>query len=128
MDNIKKSSNKSFGIVFFIVFILIAFYPLLNREEIRLWALVTAMVFLVLGIKNSILLLPLNSIWNSLGFFLGKFVSPLIMGIVYFAVVFPTYILVSIFKRNYLNIKYEKNKKTYWVDVKNKYNSMDNQF
>ena len=128
MDNIKKSSNKSFGIVFFIVFILIAFYPLLNREEIRLWALVTAMVFLVLGIKNSILLLPLNSIWNSLGFFLGKFVSPLIMGIVYFAVVFPTYLLVSIFKRNYLNIKYEKNKKTYWVDVKNKYNSMNDQF
>ena len=101
MDNIKKSSNKSFGIVFFIVFILIAFYPLLNREEIRVWALLTAIVFLALGIKNSILLLPLNSIWNSLGLFLGKFVSPLIMGIVYFAVVFPTYILVSIFKKNY---------------------------
>ena len=128
MNKIKSSSNKSFGIVFFIVFLIIAFYPLFNNESIRVWALLLSFIFLFLGILDSVLLTPLNSLWFKFGLFLGKFVSPIIMGFVYFAVVFPTFLFLKIFKKNYLNIKYEKNKHSYWKDVQNKNNSMKDQF
>ena len=128
MDDIKVSSNKSFGIVFFIVFLLIAFYPVLNNESLRVWALLLSFIFLFLGILDSVLLTPLNSVWFKFGLFLGKFVSPVIMGFVYFAVVFPTFLFLKFFKKNYLNIKYEKNKHSYWKDVQNKNNSMKDQF
>ena len=84
MNKIKSSSNKSFGIVFFIVFLIIAFYPLFNNESIRVWALLLSFIFLFLGILDSVLLTPLNSLWFKFGLFLGKFVSPIIMGFVYF--------------------------------------------
>ena len=84
MDDIKISSNRSFGIVFFIVFLLISIYPLINNESIRVWALVISLIFLVLGIINSNILLPLNKLWFKFGIFLGKIISPIIMGIIFF--------------------------------------------
>ena len=120
MDKIKRSSNKSFGIVFFLVFSLIAFYPFVTGGNIWIWPLIISFIFLILGISNSNLLTPLNFLWFKFGIFLGKFISPIIMGLVYFAVVFPTFLLLSVFKRNYLNINYEKKKNTYWINVKKK--------
>ena len=128
MNNIKVSSIRSFGIVFFFVFIIIALYPLLNNHEIRVWSLIISFIFLFLGLINSPLLKPLNLIWFKFGLFLGKFIAPIIMGIVYFMVVFPTFLLLKLFKRNYLNIKYVRNMNSYWIDVKNKKNSMRDQF
>ena len=122
------SSNKSFGIVFFIVFLLVALYPLLQDQNIRLWSLICSFIFLFLGLINSIFLTPLNVLWNKIGIVLGKFVSPVVMGIIYFLVVFPTFLLVSIFKKNYLNIKYEKTKFSYWIESKNKNKNMEDQF
>ena len=77
---------------------------------------------------NSPILKPLNLIWFKLGLFLGKFISPIVMGIVYFIVVFPTSVLTKLFKKNYLNVKYEKNKSSYWINVKDKNNTMKDQF
>ena len=129
MDKIQASSNKSFGIVFFIVFLIIALYPLLNQEGIRIWSLIISIVFLFLGILNSILLSPLNFIWYRFGLFLGRFVSPVVMGIVYFLVVFPTFLFIKLFKKNYLNLEYDKSKKTYWITTEiNKNNKMKDQF
>ena len=127
-SNIKIGTNKSFGIVFFVVFLLIGLYPLLNDDSLRWWALIVSVFFLLLGFLNSALLTPLNSIWFKFGLFLGKFVSPIVMGLVYFAVVFPTFLFLKLLKKNYLNIKYEKNKHSYWIEVKNKNNSMKDQF
>ena len=126
--NIKIGTNKSFGIVFFVVFLLIGFYPLLNDDSLRWWAIIVSVFFLLLGFLNSVLLTPLNSIWFKFGLFLGKFVSPIVMGLVYFAVVFPTFLFLKLLKKNYLNIKYEKNRLSYWMDVKNKNKSMKDQF
>ena len=84
MNQIKKSSNRSFGIVFFIVFLLISLYPLMYSEEIRLWSLLVSLIFLILGLINSKTLTPLNKIWSKFGIVLGKIVSPFIMGIVFF--------------------------------------------
>ena len=128
MNNIKVSSIKSFGIVFFLVFIIIALYPLLNENSIRVWSLFVSFIFLFLGITNSPLLKPLNLIWFKFGISLGKLIGPIIMGIVYFIVVFPTFILLKLFKRNYLNIKYERNRNSYWIDIKDKQTTMKDQF
>ncbi len=128
MNNIKASSVRSFGIVFFLVFITIALYPLLNNHEIRIWSLIVGFIFLFLGMVSSPILKPLNLIWFKFGLFLGKFISPIVMGIVYFIVVFPTFLLLKLFKRNYLNIKYDRNKSSYWINVKDKSSTMKDQF
>ena len=91
-----KSSNKSFGIVFFIVFLLIGIYPLLNQEDVRVWSLVISSIFLILGLLDSKILYPLNKIWIKFGNLLGKIVSPLVMGIIFFIVVTPIGLLMKL--------------------------------
>jgi len=124
---IKKSSNKSFGIVFFIVFIIIGFWPLFDINTYRLWAIIIAFIFLALGLFNSKLLTPLNILWFKFGLFLGKVVSPLVMGIIFFAVVTPTGILMRIIKKDLLNLKFT-NKNTYWIKKSKIKSTMKNQF
>ena len=128
MNNIKASSIRSFGIVFFFVFTIIALYPLLNNHGIRFWSLIVGFIFLFLGLVSSPLLKPLNFIWFKFGLFLGRLIAPIVMGIVYFIVVFPTFLILKLFKRNYLNIKYERNKCSYWINVENKQTTMRDQF
>ena len=127
MKKIPKSSNKSFGLVFFIVFILIAFYPLLNDGNIRLWSLLVSLIFLILGLLNSKILNPLNSLWQKFGLLLNKVMSPLIMGLIFFFIVTPIGILMRILKKDLLNLKYN-NKKTYWIEKNGPKSSMKNQF
>ena len=127
MDEIKISSNRSFGLVFFIVFLIIAIYPLLNQGELRLWSLIISIIFLILGLLNSKLLLPLNKIWFKFGMILGKIVSPLIMGLIFFFVVTPTGILMRILNKDLLNLKLNK-KATYWIEKKDPKSKMKNQF
>jgi len=124
---VKKSSNKSFGIVFFIVFIIIGFWPLLDINTYRLWAIIIAFIFLALGLVNSKLLTPLNILWFKFGIFLGKIVSPIVMGVIFFFVVTPTAILMRISKKDLLNLKFN-NKETYWIKKSNYKSKMKNQF
>ena len=127
MDEIKISSNRSFGIVFFIVFLLIALYPLLKDNDLRIWSLVISFIFLILGLINSKILTPLNKLWFKFGLLLGKFISPLIMGIIFFIVVTPIGIILRLLKKDLLNLKYNK-KKTYWIDKSGPKSKMKNQF
>ncbi len=127
MEKTHKSSNKGFGFVFFIVFILIAFYPLLNDGSIRLWSLLVSLIFLILGLLNSKILNPLNNLWYKFGLILNKVISPLIMGIIFFLIVAPIGILMRILKKDLLNLKYN-NKKTYWIEKSGPKSSMKNQF
>ena len=110
MDDIKISSNKSFGIVFFVVFLLIAIYPLTNGEDIRIWSGIISFIFLVLGLLNSSILTPLNKIWFKFGIILGKIISPVIMAIIFFLVVTPTGLIMRILRKDILNLKYNQNK------------------
>ena len=127
MDDIKVGSNKSFGIVFFVVFLLISLYPLINNESIRIWSLVISLIFLVLGILNSNLLSPLNQIWFKFGIFLGKIISPIIMGIIFFLVVTPIGLIMRLFGKDVLNLKYN-DYKTYWIEKTGPKSKMKNQF
>ena len=127
MDDIKISSNRSFGVVFFIVFSLIALYPLTYGAEIRVWSLIISLIFLILGLLNSKILTPLNKIWFKFGILLGKIVSPLIMGIIFFLVVTPTGFIMRLLGKDLLNLKYNK-KKSYWIEKSGPKSKMKNQF
>ena len=127
MDEIKISSNRSFGIVFFIVFLLIALYPLLKDNDLRIWSLVISFIFLILGLINSKILTPLNRLWFKFGLLLGKFISPLIMGIIFFVVVTPIGIIMRLLKKDLLNLRYNK-KETYWINKTGPKSKMKNQF
>ncbi len=124
---IKISSNRSFGIVFFAVFLIISLFPLLKGEGLRIWSLVIALIFLILGVIKSPYLSPLNNIWNKFGLLLGKVISPVVMGVTFFAVVTPTAILMKIFRKDLLNLKFNE-KKTYWIEKKGPKSKMKNQF
>ena len=124
---IKISSNKSFGVVFFIVFLLIAIYPLINNGELRIWSLIIAIIFLILGLINSKILSPFNKLWFKFGLLLGKIVSPLIMGIIFFLVVTPTAFIMKIIGKDLLNLKFNK-KKSYWIEKTGPKSKMKNQF
>ena len=123
-NNFKIPSNRSFGIVFFFVFILISLWPLLNDENIRLWSFLISLVFLILGLLNSRVLYPLNKLWTNFGVLLGKFISPIIMLIIFFIVVTPTGLLMRLFKKNLLNLK-KKKSETYWIKAVSKSNMKD---
>ena len=124
---IKIGSNKSFGIVFFIVFLLVALYPLINNGDLRIWSFIIAIIFLILGLINSKVLTPLNKLWFKLGLLLGKVISPLIMGIIFFLVVTPTALIMRIIGKDLLNLKFN-NKKSYWIEKTGPKSKMKNQF
>ena len=127
MDDIKISSNRSFGIVFFVVFFLIALYPLIHNEEIRIWSLIISLIFLILGLINSRILTPLNKLWFKFGILLGKIVSPIIMGIIFFLVVTPIGFIMRILGKDLLNLKFNANK-SYWIEKTGPKSKMKNQF
>ena len=127
MDSVKIGSNRSFGIVFFIVFLLIAIYPLINQGEIRAWSVLISLLFLILGIINSKILTPLNKAWFKFGIFLGKIISPIIMGVIFFLVVTPIAFLMRMLNKDLLNLKFSKNN-SYWIEKTDPKSSMKNQF
>tara|TARA_B100000029_G_scaffold513022_1_gene611289 strand:+ start:116 stop:490 length:375 start_codon:yes stop_codon:yes gene_type:complete len=123
----KKSSEKSFGVVFFIVFFLIGFWPILNNQEIKIWSIILSFIFLILGLFNSPILKPLNIIWYKIGIFLGMFIAPIFIGVVYFLVVTPTGLIMRLFGKDLINLK-KNNDKTYWIIRKSNKIVMKNQF
>ena len=127
-SKIKISSNRSFGLVFFVVFLIIALWPLKSGEEFRLWSLVLSIIFIILGILNSKLLTPLNKLGFKFGILLGSIVSPIIMGIVYFLVVTPTGIFMRLSGKNLLHMKKIKSASTYWTKREKQHNTMKRQF
>jgi hypothetical protein len=127
MDDIKIGSNRSFGIVFFVVFLIIATYPLINGDELRLWSLIISIVFLFLGLVNSKILNPLNKLWFKFGIFLGKIISPLVMGIIFFLVVTPIGLLMRLLNKDLLNLKFNNNN-TYWIEKTEPKSKMKNQY
>ena len=127
MDEIKISSNRSFGIVFFIFFLIVALYPLFNNEDLKLWSLIISIIFLILGLLNSKVLTPLNRIWFKFGIILGKIVSPFVMGIIYFLIVTPIGLIMRLFRKDLLNLKYD-HKNTYWIEKTGPKSKMKNQF
>ena len=126
-EKIKISSNKSFGTVFFIVFFIISIFPLFKDGNIRIWSLIVAIIFLILGLVNSKILTPFNKIWFRFGILLGSLVSPIVMSVVFFIVVTPISLMMKLSNKNLLGLK-KINKSSYWINSSKIKSKMKNQF
>ena len=125
---IEQSSEKSFGIVFSIVFLIVALYPLSNSEGLRIWALVASIIFFFLAfIAPRVLVFP-NKLWFKFGLLLGSIVAPIVMAFVYFVTVLPTGLVMRLLGKDLLKQKLDKNAKSYWIERKEPIGSMKNQF
>ena len=128
MNKIKISSNRNFGLVFFVVFLIVGILPLTSGESIRIWSTTISFIFLILGLVNSKLLTPLNKLWLKLGIILGSIIAPIVMGVVFFLVVTPIGFVMRILGKDLINKKYDKKIKTYWIDRDRNIGSMRKQF
>ena len=124
--NIKRKNNITFGILFFIFFLILGLYPLISSKPIRVWSVALSLVFLIITIIRPNLFTFLNKLWIKFGVLLGKIISPIIMGLVFFFVVTPSGILVKIFKKDIMGLK--RGKSSYWINRKDKLQSMKRQF
>tara|TARA_B110000483_G_C18010165_1_gene470822 strand:+ start:46 stop:426 length:381 start_codon:yes stop_codon:yes gene_type:complete len=124
---IKLPTNRNFGIVFFFVFLIISVFPLLNDDEIRYWSLFISLIFLLLGLINSRLLTPLNKAWVRFGLMMGVIINPIIMSLIFFAVVTPTAYLLRLIGKDVLHLK-KNNDKSYWKKKEKSLSSMKDQF
>ena len=126
-NKIKVSSNRSFGLLFFVVFLIISLWPLKSQGDLRLWSFILSLVFLVLGVLNSKFLTPLNKLWFKFGIILGSVVSPIVMGIIFFIVIAPIGLLMRLIGKDLIGIKFSKNK-SYWIKREKNIGSMKRQF
>ena len=127
-SKIKISSNRSFGIVFFFVFVIVSLWPLINENSLRVWSIFVAIIFLILGLVNSKLLTPLNILWFKFGKLLGFIIAPIVMGIVFFIVITPTGLIMKIIGKDLLNNKYNNKNKSYWINREESKGTMKQQF
>ena len=127
-SDIKIGSNRSFGILFFLVFLGFGLWPLTKEMSPNIYLIIISVVFLVLGLLNSKLLSPLNEIWIKFGEILGRIIAPLIMALVYFLILTPISLLVRVFGKDLLGLKYLKQQNSYWIKRKKEIGTMDKQF
>ena len=121
------SSNRSFGLLFFIVFIIIGLWPLKNDLELNYIFIGISIIFLILGLMNSKILTPLNKIWVKFGELIGKIVAPLVMALIFFIILTPIGLFLRLIGKDLLNVKLNNNK-TYWIKRDKKPGSMKRQF
>jgi len=125
---IKMSSNRNFGLVFSVFFLILGFWPLIYGENLKVWLVIISIVFLILGLIKSKILTPLNIIWYKLGMILGDIVAPVVMGIVFFLVVTPIGLFMKLIGKDLLNKKFNNKKTTYWIKRVEKFTTMKRQF
>ena len=124
----KKSSNRSFGILFFLVFLGFGLWPLTKEMSPNIYLIIISVIFLILGLLNSKLLSPLNNLWIKFGEILGKVIAPIVMAVVYFLILTPISLLVRLFGKDLIEMKFSNNIKSYWIKRKKHLGTMDKQF
>jgi len=124
--NIKRKDNITFGILFFVFFLIIGLYPLKSDGAIRIWSVLFSLVFLIITIIRPNLFTFLNKLWIKFGILLGRIISPIVMGLVFFFVVTPIGVLVRILKKDVMGLK--RGASSYWIKREDKLQSMKKQF
>jgi hypothetical protein len=124
----EQGSEQSFGIIFSIVFLIVALYPLTDSQEFHLWAAIVSAIFLLLAFAAPKTLILPNKLWFKFGMLLGSFVAPIVMALVYFVTVLPTGLIMRLLGKDLLKQKLDKNAKSYWIERSEPMGSMKNQF
>ena len=123
-----KENNRAFGLLFFIIFILIGLWPLIKGEQPKIIFLIISAAFLILGLMNSKVLTPLNRFWIKFGELLGRFIAPIVMAIIYFIILTPLSIFIRVCGKDLLKIKFFKNLDSYWIKRNKDIGPMNKQF
>ena len=124
-------SERSFGVVFAVVFVIIGTVPLIRGGELRLWSLLAAAIFLGLGLLLPRVLRPLNILWFRFGLLLGRIIAPIVISLLFFIAVTPTALVMRLLRKDLLSLKIDRKAKSYWIDrskTDNPMGSMKNQF
>jgi hypothetical protein len=128
---VKIGSERSFGVVFAIVFTIVGTLPLLRGEELRLWSLLAAALFLGLGLLAPGILRPLNILWFKFGLLLGRIIAPIVISLLFFIAVTPTALVMRLLRKDLLSLRFDRNAKSYWISrskTQNPMGTMKNQF
>ena len=126
--NKTESSNKSFGLVIGSFLLILFIYLFFSKGNLDFYLLITSAIFLILGLLNSNLLTPLNKGWIKFGYLLGKFISPIILTLIYFVIIFPTKLILKICNKDILDLNLNKEAKTYWKRKEKSISDMNKQF
>ena len=124
----KKSSEKSFGVLFGSIFLIISFWPLLSFADVHFWSLILAIIFFTIAFLKPIVLAPLNKTWIKFGEILGLIIAPIVMALVYFLILTPVSLTVRVFGKDLLGLKFSEKKTSYWINRKKKFITMKKQF
>jgi len=112
---VEGSSDRSFGVVFAVVFVVIAGWPLWYGEALRGWSAWVAAVFLLLAMARPALLAGLNRQWLKLGVLLGRVVSPIALGLLFYGVITPIGIALRLAGKDPLRLKFDRGAQSYWI-------------
>jgi len=115
-DGVEGSSNRSFGLVFAVAFLLIALLPLLSGRGMRIWSLGVALAFALVAFIAPAVLRPLNRLWTQLGLLLHRIVSPIVLGIMFFLVITPMGVAMRILGKEPLRLRRDPHARTYWIE------------
>jgi hypothetical protein len=124
--DIKRKDNITFGVLFFFFFLVIGLYPLKTVGTVRIWSLVLSLLFLIITIIRPNLFTFLNKLWIKFGILLGKIISPIVMGLVFFFVLTPVGLIVRVLKKDVMGLK--RGAPSYWINRKDKVQTMKKQF
>jgi hypothetical protein len=124
----KIGSNRNFGLVFFIFFLIISIWPLIDGGTLRIWSVVISLAFLFLGLLNSKILSPLNLLWMKFGELLGKVIAPIVLSLIYFSVITPIGLLMRLIGKDFMKKNFSKKNNSYWIKRNKNVGSMKKQF
>jgi hypothetical protein len=124
----KQNSAKSFGILFFLIFLFVGLWPLLENKDLRLWSIIISVFFLTFGLFIPKILIPLSNYWIKFGEILGKIIAPIVMLGIFLLVVTPMALLLKVIGKDILNLKFKKKAISYWLVRKKNLGPMKNQF
>lgn len=127
-DKVKLISEKSFGLTFAVVFLLLAILPILFQHPIRLWSLMISLIFYIVTFLSPKLLKPLSLYWLNFGLLLNKIISPVVLLLLYYLAFVPTGLLLKLLKKDILKLKINKLSDSYWNKSDAQISSMKDQF
>jgi len=113
---VKSSSDRGFGLVFAGFFLIVGLGPLISGGAARWWALGLAAAFALVALAAPAALAPANRLWTRVGLLLHRIVNPVVTGLLFFVVVTPTGLLMRVFGKDPLRLRWDRQAASYWIE------------